>query len=90
MGGEGYALERAPSDTALAQLKSMENLARSDFPRRSPSDISDCSGRFGRDCMEMVALIRSTLVWKLNWPLLKLHPPLEKCVLSAQIVPLIS
>jgi hypothetical protein len=39
MGGEGYALERALSDTALAQLRSRENLARSSFPRRSPSGV---------------------------------------------------
>lgn len=39
MGGEGYALRRAVSDTSLAQLKSRENRARSDLPRRSPSVI---------------------------------------------------
>lgn len=35
MGGDGYALLRAESDTALAQLRSREKLARSGFLRRS-------------------------------------------------------
>jgi hypothetical protein len=39
MGGEGYALLGAESDTLLDQPRSKENLARSDLPRRSPSDI---------------------------------------------------
>lgn len=43
MGGEGYALERAMSDTALAQLRSRENRARSDLPRRSPRGIYEGS-----------------------------------------------
>lgn len=55
MGGEGYALNRALSDTALAQLRSRENLARSDFPRRSPSEMFELSRRYVKDCMEMIA-----------------------------------
>jgi hypothetical protein len=54
MGGEGYALNRALSDTALAQLRSRENLARSDFPRRSPSEMYELSRRYVKDCMEMM------------------------------------
>jgi len=61
MGGEGYALERALSDTALAQLRSRENLARSDFPRRSPSGMYEGSRRYVEDCMEMVELMM--IVW---------------------------
>ena len=54
MGGEGYALKRALSDTALAQLRSRENLARSDFPRRSPTEINELSRQYVKDCMEMM------------------------------------
>jgi hypothetical protein len=54
MGGEGYALKRALSDTALAQLRSRENLARSDFPRRSPSEMYELSRRYVEDCMDVV------------------------------------
>lgn len=43
MGGEGYALNRALSDTALPQLRSREKRARSDFPRRSPSEVYEVS-----------------------------------------------
>ena len=43
MGGEGYALIRALSDTALPQLRSREKRARSDFPRRSPSGMYEVS-----------------------------------------------
>jgi len=60
MGGEGYALERAMSDTALAQLESRENLARSDFPRRSPSEIFEWSWRYVGDCMELTLLTGRT------------------------------
>lgn len=52
MGGEGYALERALSDAALAQLRSREKRARSDLPRRSPSEIYEVSRRAVGDCME--------------------------------------
>jgi hypothetical protein len=62
MGGEGYAFEGAASDTALAQLRSRENLARSDFPRRSPSEIYELSPRCVEDCMEMAGLMVVTLV----------------------------
>lgn len=53
MGGDGYALDRALSDTALAQLKSREKRARSDFPRRSPSEIYEVSLGDIEECMEM-------------------------------------
>ena len=53
MGGEGYALERALSDTALAQLRSKENCARSVLPRRWPSDTYDGWWYGVEDCMEM-------------------------------------
>jgi len=56
MGGEGYALERAPSDAALAQLKSREKRARSDLPRRSPSEMYELSRRGVGDCMEKTEL----------------------------------
>lgn len=56
MGGEGYALERALSDAALAQLRSMEKRARSDLPRRSPSDMFELSRRGVGDCMENMEL----------------------------------
>ncbi len=52
MGGEGYALERALSDAALAQLRSREKRARSDLPRRSPRDVYEVSRRAVGDCME--------------------------------------
>lgn len=52
MGGEGYALERALSDTSLAQLKSKEKRARSDFPRRSPSGVYEWSWCTVKDCMD--------------------------------------
>lgn len=54
MGGDGYALLRAVSDTLLAQLRSRENLARSDLPRRSPSDIFKESRQCIEDCMKVV------------------------------------
>jgi hypothetical protein len=54
MGGEGYALDRALSDTALAQLRSRENCARSDFPRRSPSEMYGVSRYDVEDCMGMI------------------------------------
>lgn len=53
MGGEGYA-QCGVSDTALGQLESRENLARSDLPRRSPSVIYEGSRVRIKDCMEMV------------------------------------
>lgn len=59
MGGEGYALERALSDTALAQLRSREKLARSAFPRRSPSEMYEFSRRCVEDCMEMMGYSHS-------------------------------
>jgi hypothetical protein len=62
MGGEGYALEQAMSDTALAQLKSRENLARSDFPRRSPSEVFEWSWRYVGDCMELTLLAGRTRI----------------------------
>lgn len=52
MGGEGYAQYRV-SDTALGQLESRENLARSDLPRRSPSVIEEGSRLCIKDCMEI-------------------------------------
>ncbi len=52
MGGDGYALLRAESDTPLAQLRSREKRARSDFPRRSPSDMFEYSGQYVEDCMK--------------------------------------
>jgi hypothetical protein len=52
MGGDGYALLRAESDTPLAQLRSRENRARSDLPRRSPSDVFEVSGQYVKDCMK--------------------------------------
>jgi hypothetical protein len=52
MGGDGYALLRAESDTPLAQLRSRENRARSDLPRRSPSDMFEESGQYVKDCMK--------------------------------------
>jgi hypothetical protein len=54
MGGEGYALERALSDTALAQLRSNEKCARSDFPRRWPSVVYDVWRCGVEDCMEII------------------------------------
>jgi hypothetical protein len=53
MGGEGYALDRALSDTALAQLRSREKCARSDLPRRWPSDMYEFWWYGVKDCMEM-------------------------------------
>lgn len=58
MGGEGYALCRAISDTALAQLRSRENRARSDFPRRSPSDMYEVWRNGVEDCMEKTAVFK--------------------------------
>lgn len=52
MGGEGYALERALSVAALAQLRSKEDRARSAFPRRSPSEIFEVSIEGLEDCMD--------------------------------------
>lgn len=52
MGGEGYALEYAVSDAALAQLMSRED-ARSNFPRRSPSEMYKLPPGCVEDCMEM-------------------------------------
>jgi hypothetical protein len=59
MGGDGYALLRAESDTPLAQLRSRENRARSDLPRRSPSDIFEESGPYVKDCMKEALVDRS-------------------------------
>jgi len=44
MGGDGYALLRAESDTPLAQLRSKENLARSSLARRVPKGIGEGFG----------------------------------------------
>jgi len=56
MGGEGYALEGAMSATSLAQPRSREKRARSDFPRRSPSEIFELlAPRCVKDFMEVIA-----------------------------------
>lgn len=52
MGGDGYALGRALSGATLAQLRSREKRARSDLPRRSPSEMYELSRRAVEDCME--------------------------------------
>jgi hypothetical protein len=59
MGGDGYALLRAQSDTPLAQLRSRENRARSDLPRRSPSDMYEESRQYVKDCMKDVLVNQS-------------------------------
>jgi hypothetical protein len=41
MGGDGYALLRAESDTPVAQLRSKGNLARSSLARRVPKDVGE-------------------------------------------------
>jgi hypothetical protein len=70
MGGEGYALDRALSDTALAQLRSREKCARSDFPRRWPSVVYEVWWCSVEDCMRMitqtVALLSTELVLNLG------------------------
>ena len=67
MGGEGYALERALSDTALAQLRSREKRARSDIPRRSPSEMYGLSRRKVKDCMEKTE-IKVVVLVHVAWP----------------------
>jgi hypothetical protein len=54
MGGDGYALLRAESDTPLAQLRSRENLARSNLPRRLPSGMYEESQPYIEDSMKVV------------------------------------
>ena len=60
MGGDGYAQLRAESDTPLAELDSSENLARSDLPRRSPSDIFEVSLQYVEACIKLVFVRQSS------------------------------
>jgi len=63
MGGEGYALEGAVSETSLAQPRSREKRARSDLPRRSPSEMFGLlARRCVEDFMEVMGSVMLTLV----------------------------
>lgn len=61
-GGEGYALEQLLSDTTRAQLRSRENLARSDLPRRLPRGIYGWEFRVIEDCMEVIESLQADFV----------------------------
>lgn len=61
MGGDGYALLRAKSDTPLAQLRSRENLGRSSLVRRVPNGI----GRGSEGCTASIMdVVVATVVLK--------------------------